>query len=342
MKRLVFSLTDAGRPASGTRRQLIAGFAGTAAMLACAPVRAQQPAMPVVGFVRSTTAAGFRHLEVALRAGLKEAGFFEGQNVAIEYRYADNQLDRLPALIADLVRRPAAVIVGNLRPALAAKAATTTVPIVFLTGTDPVRDGLVASLNRPGGNVTGVSFLASAVVAKRLELLRQLVPRATTIAALAHRNSPQAETEQRDLPPAAQAMGLRLLVREVDSEREIDAAVATAVHNGAGALFVGSGAFLNSHRNRLIALAARHRLPASFIIREAVNAGGLMSYGPNQTDAYRQAGGYVARILKGEKPAELPVIQSDKHEFVLNLKTAKALGLDISPNLLALADEVIE
>jgi putative ABC transport system substrate-binding protein len=324
------------------RREFVT-LGGAAVLAAVVPqrLRAQQ-GVPVVGFVRSTTADGFRNREVALRQGLNEAGFIEGQNVAIEYRYADNQLDRLPALVGELLRRPVAVIVGNLRPALAAKVATTTVPIVFLTGTDPVRDGLVASLNRPGGNVTGVSFLASMVVAKRLELLRQLVPKAATIAALAHRYSPQAEMERRDLPPAAQAMGLRLLVREVDSEREIDAAVATAVQNGAGALFVGSGGFLNSQRDRLIALADRHRLPASFNTREAVEAGGLMSYGPSQTDAYRQAGAYVARILKGEKPADLPVMQATKFDFMLNLKTAKALGLDIPPTLLALADEVIE
>jgi putative ABC transport system substrate-binding protein len=298
--------------------------------------------LPVVGYVRSTPAAGFAHQVAGFRQGLKEAGFVEGQNVAIEYRYGDNQLDRLPGLIAELIRRPVAVIVGNLQSALAAKAATATVPIVFVTGTDPVRDGLVASLNRPGGNVTGMSFLLSTLGAKRLELLHQLVPRATTIAALAHRGSSQAEAERSDLPPAAHAMGLRLLVLEVGSEREIEAAIATAVQSGAAALFVGSGAFLNSHRDRLVALAARHKLPASFILRESVFAGGLMSYGPGQTDAYRQVGGYVARILKGEKPADLPVMQSTKFEFVLNLKTAKALGLDIPATVLALADEVIE
>jgi putative ABC transport system substrate-binding protein len=323
------------------RREFIA-LAGGAAVAWPLAARAQQAAMPVVGFVRSTTADGFRHLEVALRQGLKEAGFVEGHNVAVEYHYADNQLDRVPALVGELLRRPVAVIVGNLRPALAAKAATTTVPIVFLTGTDPIQDGLVASFNRPGGNVTGVSFLASAVVAKRLDLLRQLVPKAATIAALAHRGSPQASAERTNLPPALQAIGLRLLVREVDSEREIDAAVATAVQNGAGALFVGGGAFLNAQRERLIALAARHKLPASYAQREAVDAGGLMSYGPSQTDAYRQAGGYVARILKGEKPSDLPVMQATKFEFVLNLKTAKALGLEIHPQLLATVDEVIE
>jgi putative ABC transport system substrate-binding protein len=321
------------------RREFIAGLGGVAAWLGAA--RAQQ-AMPVVGYVRSTTAAGFAHLEAAFRQGLKEAGFAEGQNVAVEYHYADNRADRLSALIADLVRRPVDVIVGNLLPAHAAKAATMTVPIVFVTGTDPVRDGLVAGLNRPGSNVTGVSFLATTLGTKRLELLHQLAPKATTIAVLAHRDSFQAKAERSDLPPAAKAMGLRLLFFEVGSPSDIEAAFATIVQSGAGALFVGGGGFLTSHRERLIALAARHRLPASFVARETVVAGGLMSYGPNNTDAYRHAGIYAGRILKGEKPADLPVMRSTRFEFMLNLKTAKALGLDIPPTLLALADEVID
>jgi putative ABC transport system substrate-binding protein len=291
---------------------------------------------------RSTTAAGFANLEAAVRQGLKEAGFVEGQNVAVEFHYADNRADRLSALIADLIRRPVNVIVGNVPTALVAKAATTTVPIVFVSGSDPVQVGLVASLNRPGGNVTGASFLATAVAAKRLELLHQLAPKATTIATLVDPNSPTTNAERSDLPAAAQAMGLRLPVFDVGSGREIEAAVATAVQSGAGALFVGGGGFLNSQRDRLVALAARHKLPASFIVRETVFAGGLMSYGPSQTDAYRQAGGYVARILNGEKAAELPVMQATKFEFVLNLKTAKALGLAVPPAVLALADEVIE
>ena len=296
----------------------------------------------MVGYVRSTTAAGFTNLEAALRLGLKEAGFVEGQNVAVEFHYADNRTDRLSALITDLIRRPVAVIVANQIAALAAKAATTTVPIVFAIGGDPLRDGLVASLNRPGGNVTGVSFLTTTLTAKRLELLHQLVAKATTIAVLVHRNSPQADAELSDLPAAAQAMGLRLLVLDVGSASDIEAAVASAVQSGAGALFVGGGGFLNSQRDRLVALAARYTLPASFIVRETVVAGGLMSYGPGQADAYRRAGGYVARILKGEKPAELPVMQSTGFEFVLNVKTAKALGLAIPDRILALADEVIE
>ncbi len=324
------------------RRELIA-LVGGAAAASIVPQRLHaQQGVPVVGFVRSTAAAGAAHIEAALRQSLKEEGFVEGQNVAIEFHYADNRTDRLSALIADLIRRPVNVIVGNLLPALAAKAATATVPILFVTGTDPVRDGLVASLNRPSGNVTGVSFLVIELGAKRLELLHQLVPRATTIAVLVHRNSPQAEVERGDLPAAAQAKGLRLLIIDVGSAREIEAAVATAVQNGAGALFIGGGGFLNSIREQLVALAARHALPASYPLREFVEASGLMSYGPSITDAYRQVGIYAGRILKGEKPADLPVMQSTKFEFVLNLKTARALGLDISPTLLALADAVIE
>jgi putative ABC transport system substrate-binding protein len=322
------------------RRDFMTFLGGAAAWPLAA--RAQQPAMPVVGYVRSTTAAGFANLEAALRAGLKEAGFVEGQNVAVEFHYADNRTDRLSALIADLIRRPVNVIVGNVPTARVAKAATATVPIVFVAGSDPVHGGLVASLNRPGANVTGVSFLAGAVAGKRLELLRQLAPKATTIAALLDPNSPTAKAERSELPAAAQAMGLRLPVFNVGSAREIEAAVATAVQNGAGALFVGGGGFLNSHRERLVALAAHHKLPATYIVRETVLAGGLMSYGPSQTDAYRQAGGYVARILKGETPANLPVMQATKFELVINLKTAKALGIDVPPTLLAITDEAIE
>jgi putative ABC transport system substrate-binding protein len=277
-----------------------------------------------------------------LRTGLKEAGFIEGENVAVEFHYADNHPERLSALIGDLVRRPVSVIVGNNDTAHAAKAATTRVPIVFVTGGDPIQQGLVASLNRPSGNATGVSFLVTALGGKRLELLHQLAPKATTIAALVHRGSPQVEVERNDLLLAAQAIGLRLLVFEVGSASDIDAAFATASQSGADALFIGVGGFLNSHRDQLLELAARQRLPSSFVWRDFVAAGGLMSYGSSPYDAYRQAGGYVARILKGEKPGEVPVIQSTKFEFVLNLKTAKALGLQISDRVLALTDEVID
>jgi putative ABC transport system substrate-binding protein len=325
------------------RREFFTLAAGAAAAgILPRRLRAQASAMPVVGYIRSSAATGFAHLEAALRTGLKEAGFVEGQNVAIELHYANNRTDRLSALIADLVRRPVNVIVGNSLAALAAKAATATVPIVFVSGGDPVRGSLVASLNRPGGNVTGVSLLSTAVAAKRLELLRQLAPKATTIGALAHRGSLQAEAERSDLPAAAQAMGLRLVILEVDSEREIETAFATLVQHGAGVLLVGSGAFFYSNRERIVALAAHHALPASYPLHDFVKAGGLMSYGPSIADAYRQVGVYAGRILKGEKPADLPVMQATKLDFVLNLKTAKALGLDVSPTLLALADEVVE
>jgi putative tryptophan/tyrosine transport system substrate-binding protein len=236
-----------------------------------------------------------------------------------------------------------AVLVGSTFPsALAAKAATTTVPIVFVTGTDPVRDGLVASLNRPGGNVTGVTFLAGQLGTKRLELLRQLVPKATTIAVLVNPASPEAVAEQRDVQAAAQAIGQQLIVVDVESVPDIETAFATFVQRGAGALFIGTGAFMNSHRELLAAFALSHRLPATLSVREFAAAGGLMSYGTSITDGYRQAGTYAGRILKGEKPADLPVMQSTKFELVFNLRTAKALGLEIPPTLLALADEVIE
>jgi putative ABC transport system substrate-binding protein len=304
--------------------------------------RAQQSAMPVIGFLRSTSPADSTHLVTAFREGLKEAGIVEGQNVAIEYRYADNQIDGLPALVADLIRRPMAVIVGNLAPALAAKATTTTVPIVFVTGGDPVQDGLVANLNRPGGNVTGVSFFSSVVGTKRLELLRQLVPRATTIAVLVNPDNPNTEADRRDVQAAALAVGQQLIVLDARSVRDIETAFATFVQRGAGALLAGGGAFLNSNRERIVALAARHALPTSYAQRETVVAGGLMSYGASITDAYRQVGIYAGRILKGEKPADLPVMRSSKFEFVINLKTAKALGLTVPLIMQMTADEVIE
>jgi putative ABC transport system substrate-binding protein len=323
------------------RREFITLLGGAAAAWPLA-ARAQQPATPVVGFLRSATLADVQHWVTAFRQGLKEAGFVEGQNVAIEFRSADNHRDRLPALVADLIRQPVAVIVGNSDSALAAKAATTTVPIVFATGSDPVRDGLVASLNRPGGNVTGVVFFSAVLGAKRLELLRQLVPRATTIAVLVNPNTPVTEADRRDVQVAAQAIGQQLVIFDVSSDRDIETAFASLVQRGAGALLVGSGGFLFSNQERIVALADHHALPASFSQREGVVAGGLMSYGTSITDAYRQVGIYAGRILKGERPANLPVIQSTKFEFVLNLKTAKTLGLDVPDRLLALADEVIE
>jgi putative ABC transport system substrate-binding protein len=304
--------------------------------------RAQQPAMPVVGFVRSTSLAPFQNLVVAFGDGLKEAGFVAGQNVAIEYRYAENQRDRLPALVAELLGIPVAVLVVNSGAAAAAKAATTTVPIVLVAGADPVKDGLVASLNRPGGNITGVSWLGTQVGAKRLELLRQIVPKTTTIGMLEDLSSPGTEAERTDVQAAAQAIGLQLIIIDVNNDRDIETAIASFVQRGAGALLVGAGAFLTSKREVVAALAARHAIPAMYVEREGAVAGGLMSYGPSQSEAYRQAAIYVGRILKGEKPADLPVMQSTKFVFVLNLKTAKALGLTVPMIVQMTADEVIE
>jgi putative tryptophan/tyrosine transport system substrate-binding protein len=320
------------------RRDFVTLVGGAAAWPLAA--HAQQPTMPVIGFLRSTSLAVSTPMVTGFRQGLTAAGFTEGQNVAIEYRYADNQLERLPGLVAELIRLPVAVIVANTIAALAAKAATTTVPIVFATGSDPVVDGLVASLNRPGGNVTGVSFLAGLLGPKRLEMLRQLVPTAATIAILVGTDTLEARIERRDVELAAQALGQQLIVAPVTSEGELDGAFTSIVERGAKALLVGSGPLLTSNRERIVALAARHALPAIYGLREFVVAGGLMSYGASLVEAYRQAGSYAGRVLKGEKPADLPVMQSIKFELVINLKATKALGLSMPP--LAVADELIE
>lgn len=304
--------------------------------------RAQQATVPVVGFLRSTSLAPFENLAVTFVEGLRESGFVEGENVAIEYRYADNQGDRIPALVEELIRLPVAVLVVNSGAALAAKAATTTVPIVFAAGADPVKAGLVTSLSRPGGNITGVTWLGVQVSAKRVELLHQIVPKAKTIGVLEDPNSPGIETERKAVQAAAQAIGLQLVILDVSSDRDIEAALATFTQRGVGALLVGGGGFLTSQRERIAALAARQAVPAMYVEREGALAGGLMSYGPSQSEAYRKAGIYTGRILKGEKPAELPVMQSTKFELVINLTTAKALGLDVPSTLLAIADEVIE
>jgi putative tryptophan/tyrosine transport system substrate-binding protein len=323
------------------RREFITLLCGAAAAWPLA-ARAQQPATPVIGFLRDTPSAPFVHIVTAFRRGLNEVGFVEGQNVAIEQRWAEGQDDRLPALVADLVRRRAAVIVANNPGAQAAKAAATTIPVVFVTGSDPVRDGLVTSLNRPGDNFTGVVFIASVLGAKRLDLLRQLVPKATTIAMLVRPNTTETEAERIDVQNAAQILGQELVIFDVTSERDVEAAFATFVERRAGGLLVGTGPFMTSSRDRVVALAARHGVPAIYPLREFASAGGVMSYGASISDAYRQSGIYAGRILKGEKPADLPVMQSTKFEFLLNLRTAKTLGLDVPDRLLAVADEVIE
>jgi putative ABC transport system substrate-binding protein len=322
------------------RREFITLLGGAAAWPMAA--RGQQPVMPAIGFLRSTSLAFSIHMVAAFRQGLTAAGFNEGQNVAIEYRFADNQPERLPGLVTELIRLPVAVIVANVNAALAAKAATTTVPIVFATGSDPVVDGLVASLNRPGGNVTGVSFVSGLLGAKRLEMLRQLVPSAATMAMLVGTDTLEARIERRDVELAAQALGQQLIIAPVSSEGEFDGAFTSIVRRGAKALLVGTGPFLTSNRERVVALAARHAIPAIYAVREFVVVGGLMSYGASIAEAYRQAGIYAGRVLKGEKPADLPVVQSAKFELVINNQTSKTLGLQIPDKLLALADEVIE
>jgi putative ABC transport system substrate-binding protein len=298
--------------------------------------------MPVIGYVRSESLADVAHLVTAFRLGLKEAGFIEGQNVTIEYRSAEGDRDRLRAIVSDFTHRPVSVIVANVIAAAAAKEATTTVPIVFATGSDPIQDGLVPRLNQPGGNVTGVSFFAATVGAKRLELLRQLIPAGKTIGLLVGPDSSDVAAEWKDVEEAARAVRQELIVLQATSEQDIDTAFATLVQRGAGALFAGTGAFMTSHREQLVALSAQYRLPAIYGLREFAVAGGLMSYGASIVDAYHQVGIYTGRILRGEKPGDLPVMRSTKFEFVINLKTAKTLGLQISDRLLALADEVIE
>jgi putative ABC transport system substrate-binding protein len=322
------------------RRDFITLLAGAAAMWPLT-VRAQQPAMPVVGFLLSGTLPETPHDRVtAFRQGLKEAGFVEGQNVSIEYH--SDPTDSLPLLVADLLRRQVALIVGNTPSALAAKAATTTVPIVFTTGGDPVRVGLVASLNRPGSNVTGISFTSVELTAKQLALLRDLRPGVARIAVLVDPKFPTTDRFVSEVRAAASAFGQQIEVLYVSSDREIETAFTTLVQRGTGALLWGPGEFLFSKWERAVALAARHRIPTMYILREYVAAGGLMSYAASINDAWRQAGIYAGRILKGEKAGDLPVMLPTKFEFVINLKTAKALGLQIPDKLLALADEVIE
>ena len=301
--------------------------------------------MPVVGFVNGGSADASAGHVAAFRKGLGETGYVEGQNVTVEYHWLEGQYDRLPALMADLVRRRVAVIAtpGSTPAALAAKAATATIPIVFGVGEDPVKLGLVASLARPGGNATGINFFAQEVVAKRLGLLHELVPKAVRVAVLVNpANATSAETTLRDVQEAARAIGLQIQVLNASTSREIDAAFATLARERPDALFVAADAFFASRRVQFATLAARDRIPAAYANRDFVAAGGLMSYGTDFADSYRQVGVYTGNILKGAKPADLPVVQSTKFEFVINLQTAKALGIDVPPTLLAIADEVIE
>jgi putative ABC transport system substrate-binding protein len=323
------------------RRDFLATLGGAAAAWPLA-ARAQQHAMPIVGYMSSRSAGDSSREVVAFRQALAETGYEEGRNVAIEFRWAHGQFDRLPAIAAELVRRPVAVLAAFGESARVAKAATTTIPIVFGTGLDPVEQGLVTSLNRPGGNVTGATFLTGTLGAKRLGLLRDLVPGAGVIALLVNPNTQVGQVQTKDVQEAARALGQRLVVLDGGSDESIDASFAALTQQRVAALMVGADAFFDTRRDRLIALAARHQVPAIYQFREYALAGGLMSYGASITDMYRQIGLYVGRVLKGEKPGDLPVVQVTKFEFVINLKTAKALGVIISDNLLTLADEVIE
>ncbi|MGC2713813.1 MAG: ABC transporter substrate-binding protein [Pseudolabrys sp.] len=299
--------------------------------------------MPVIGFLNSGSLGAYQHLVAGFRQGLKETGYVEGENVAIEYRWAEGQYDRLPGMAADLVRRRVNVIAAVTTPAaLAAEAAATTIPVVFDTAGDPVRLGLVNSLNRPDRNITGITQLGSELVAKRLGLLRDLIPTATVIGMLVNPTDPRSKTQIKDAQEAARTLGLQIYVLNASTEGEINAAFAKLAELRADALIVGTGELFNSRPEQVVRLAARQTLPAIYQAREFVAAGGLMSYGANRTDAYRQAGIYVGRVLKGEKPADLPVVQSTKFEFVMNLKTAKALGLTVPPSLISIVDEVIE
>jgi putative ABC transport system substrate-binding protein len=325
------------------RRDFITLLGGAAAAWPLA-AHAQQPTMPVIGFLHPALPDTFADHLRGFHRGLTDRGYVEGENVAIVYRWAENQMDRLPALAADLVRRQVAMIAaGNNASALAAKAATTTIPVVFMASEDPVRLGLVANLARPDGNLTGVNFFGGELTAKRLALLRELVPTAARVAVLVNPSNPTStETTVREVETAARAMGLQIQVLNVSTSGEIDAAFATFVRERPDALLVGGDAFFISRRVQLIQLEARHAIPAIYFQRQHAEAGGLMSYSASLVDAFRQVGVYAGRILKGAKPADLPVVQSTKFELVINAQTARMLGLTVPPTLLAIADEVIE
>jgi putative ABC transport system substrate-binding protein len=325
------------------RREFISLLGGAAAAWPLA-ARAQQPAMPVVGWLGSGAPAPWAGLVAAFHQGLSQAGYVEGRNVAVEYRWAEGQYGRMPALIDDLLSRGPVVIAvtGSTAAAQAAKAATNTIPVVFVIGADPVKFGLITSLNRPGGNVTGVSFLANLLVGKQLEVLRGIMPAAALVGFLVNPSNPNAEADTNNARLAADALGQKLLVVSAITAIDIENAFASFAQKKASALLISADPLFSGHRDQIVALAARDALPTIYNSREYVSSGGLLSYGPDQADAYRQAGIYVGRILKGEKPADLPVMQPTKFELVINLKTAKSLGLEIPDKLLALADEVIE
>jgi putative ABC transport system substrate-binding protein len=324
-----------------TRREFMTLLGGVAAWPLAA--RAQQPAMPVIGFLNGASPDGYAPYVAAFRQGLREAGTVEHQNVTIEYRWAEGRYDRYPELVADLIRRKVTVIAATSSPAArAAKAATSTVPIVFTTGDDPIKLGLVASLNRPGGNVTGVSNLIVELGSKQLGLLRELAPGTTAIAVLTNPNFPGTERQLKDVETAARVLGLQLMALRASSEREMETAFATMARQSGVALLLGVDPFLLERRDHIVALAARHAIPVIYPVREFAVAGGLMSYGSDFADSYRQAGIYTGRIVRGEKPADLPVQRSTKFEFVINFKTAKSLGLAVPNSMQLLADEVIE
>jgi ABC-type uncharacterized transport system substrate-binding protein len=322
------------------RRNFLRVLGGAAAWPLVA--RAQQPAVPVIGFVRNTSLLDSTQLVIAFRQGLRETGFVEGQNVTIEYRWAEGQHDRLQALLADLIERKVAVIAANSPSALAAKSITTTIPIVFTTGDDPVNLGLVTSLSRPTGNVTGVTFFGGAVVAKQLELLHELLPRATAFSVLVNPNLPGATLQLRDVQEAAHTLRHTIHVLNASTGSEINTAFATMAQQRTDALLVGGDPFFLSRLSQFVTLAARHAVPTIYAQREFVAGGGLISYGTSVTDAYRQVGAYVGRILRGAKPTDLPVVRATKFELIVNLQTAKLLSLEVPPTLLARADEVIE
>jgi putative ABC transport system substrate-binding protein len=324
------------------RRGFITLLGGAAAWPLAAG--AQQRAMPVIGYLSARSPEDTAHLVVAFRKGLGEQGFVEGQNVLIEYRWALGQYDRLPAMAAELIRHPVTVLVatGGEPAAFAAKAATSTIPIVFAVGGDPVTEGLAASLSRPGGNATGLTLLTNLLEPKRLGLLRELVPAAATIGFLLNPNFPPAEQQLADVQDAARTINLKIHALRANTEREIDAAFETVRDQHIGAVAVAAAPFFDTRREKLVALAALHKVPTMFHFREFVVAGGLVSYGIEPTDTYRQVGVYTGQVLKGTKPADLPVMQATKFEFVINLKTARSLGLDVPPGLSARADEVIE